>query len=138
MLHVEALRLIAREGVVHSREDAAANELEPVFPVVKAVGFVALTEEEPVLTAASQRAPLLQKSAEWSDAGASADHDHAGIWLRRQMKIWRRMDKNADVGSQGYSVRQIAGANARPAVAACFVKHRRNEQVCDRSMLVHT
>src|SRR5690606_14679830 len=75
VLHVDLLRLIAREGEVQAQEAVALPRRQFLF-VEELRGAVLFAEEEPVAPGRADRLPLLEKRAERSETRARADHDH--------------------------------------------------------------
>ena len=74
ILHINFVRLIARECRVESRQNSVGQEFLEVR-LVEEIAFLALrAEEKPRLAARPDRLPFLQESAEGRNTRARPDH----------------------------------------------------------------
>ena len=74
--------------------------------------MAALSEEQPVLAGGRERTPLMEKSAEGSDAGTRADHHDGRISRSGQTEflVWLNVDGPAVTG--GSAIGEQRGADA--------------------------
>ena len=95
LLHVDLLRLVAREGDVDARQRAVCEVLLPFELIEEVVGEVALAEEQPALALGTVFDALLDEGAVGRNAGAGADHDDRAVAVLGQAEMAVRLDVDA-------------------------------------------
>src|SRR5690606_12641863 len=95
VLHVDFVRLIAREGDIDAMEHAALAIVEPLGVVEEIGDEVALAEEQPIASARTERITLGNETAKRRDPRAGADHDHGcvGIGGQAEVRIAMQIDR---------------------------------------------
>src|SRR5579872_6548705 len=87
VLHVDLLRLIARESDIEAGQQTAVAHRFQFVSIVEIRGRMLLAEEQPVAPLVTACTPLVQKAAKRCNAGSRTDHDDRRVRTMRRTKM---------------------------------------------------
>ncbi|CAK0117384.1 Uncharacterised protein [Burkholderia pseudomallei] len=128
VLHVDLLRLVARERDIEPREEAVRAHLRELVAVIEIGVRVLLAEEQPIAPLRAARAALVQKAPERRDARARADHHDRRVAARGRAKV-RGFLHEYRHGRVGRAVREERRRDALALPPPVAVAHGRYRQV---------
>src|SRR6185437_16726262 len=117
ILHIDALRLVAREGDIEPRQQAVAAIAIELGLVEEVRAPALIAEEQPVAPGGAARSPLLEKGAEGRHAGARPDHDDRRVVGGGEAEAMRWLDEDRHPGAARRALGEEGrgDAFARPA-----------------------